>query len=74
MTTYNLHDAKTHLSSLVEQAQKGEEVVIARYGVPVAKLIPLENRRKLGTYPITFSSDLLEATDPELVASFYEGA
>ena len=38
----NLHDAKTHLSRYVDQALNGEEVVIARAGRPLVKLVPLE--------------------------------
>jgi prevent-host-death family protein len=41
----NLHDAKTHLSRYVDQALEGEEVVIARAGHPLVKLVPLEPRR-----------------------------
>ena len=47
----NLHDAKTHLSRYVNQALEGEEVVIARAGRPLVKLVPLEPRaaqRRLG--------------------------
>jgi prevent-host-death family protein len=36
----NIHDAKTHLSKLLERVQRGEEVVIGRAGKPVAKLVP----------------------------------
>lgn len=39
MATVNIHEAKTHLSRLVERASAGEEIVIARAGKPVAKLI-----------------------------------
>ena len=38
--TVNIHDAKTHLSRLVERVEGGEEVVIARAGRPVARLVP----------------------------------
>jgi prevent-host-death family protein len=38
----NIHDAKTQLSKLVEQASRGEEVIIARAGIPVARLIACE--------------------------------
>ena len=41
----NIHDAKTNLSRLVDQAASGSEVVIAKAGRPVAKLVPLESRR-----------------------------
>jgi prevent-host-death family protein len=37
----NIHDAKTHLSRLVERVEAGEEVTIARAGRPVARLVPL---------------------------------
>jgi prevent-host-death family protein len=40
----NLHDAKTHLSRYVDQALAGEEVVIARAGKPLVRLVPLESR------------------------------
>ena len=46
-----MHEAKTHLSRLVERAAEGEEVVIARAGKPVAKLVRYEeerNPRELG--------------------------
>ncbi len=36
----NIHHAKTHLSRLVDQAARGEEVVIAKAGKPLAKLVP----------------------------------
>lgn len=39
--TVNLYEAKTHLSQLVEQAAKGEEVIIAKAGEPKARLVPL---------------------------------
>jgi prevent-host-death family protein len=51
MTQVNIHDAKTHLSKLIERASKGEEVIIARAGKPVARLTaiePLENGRRFG--------------------------
>ena len=40
MTTSNIHEAKTQFSRLVERAERGEEIVIARAGKPVAKLVP----------------------------------
>jgi prevent-host-death family protein len=39
--TFNMHDAKTHLSRLVERAHAGEEIIIAKAGVPYARLVPL---------------------------------
>jgi prevent-host-death family protein len=52
-TTVNIHDAKTHLSRLIQQVEQGEEVVIARAGHPVARLMPLQKRsgpRKPGAW------------------------
>ena len=45
MPTYNMHDAKTHLSRLAERAAKGEEIVIARNGKPLARLVSMPERR-----------------------------
>ena len=40
MTEIGMHEAKTRLSSLVERAEAGEEIVITRRGVPAARLVP----------------------------------
>lgn len=42
MTTVNIHEAKTHLSRLLERAAKGETVIIAKAGKPMAKLVPVD--------------------------------
>lgn len=42
----NLYDAKTHLSSLVDQAAAGKEIVIAKNGRPMAKLVPIRQDPK----------------------------
>jgi prevent-host-death family protein len=42
MKTLNIHEAKTHLSRLVEQAAKGEPFVIAKAGKPMVKVIALD--------------------------------
>jgi prevent-host-death family protein len=47
MDTVNIHEAKTHLSRLVEQVAEGAEIVIAKNGVPRAKLVPLGRARPL---------------------------
>jgi prevent-host-death family protein len=43
MATLNIHDAKTHLSRVVERAVAGESTIIARAGKPVAKVVPLDS-------------------------------
>ena len=45
MSAVNIHQAKTHLSRLVERVVAGEEIVIARSGKPVAKLVPYKEER-----------------------------
>jgi len=50
--SYNVHEAKTHLSRLLERVAAGEEVLIAKAGVPVARLVPVvlpADQRPLGT-------------------------
>ncbi len=42
MRTVNIHDAKTHLSRLVEAAAKGEPFIIAKAGKPLVKVIPID--------------------------------
>ena len=46
MTTVNVHEAKTNLSRLLAQVEAGEEVIIARNGKPVARLVSVKNRGK----------------------------
>lgn len=70
----NVHEAKTHLSRLLERAAHGEEIVIARAGKPVARLIPYvqkqgprtpggwEGRVRIG--------DDFDELPPELAAAF----
>jgi prevent-host-death family protein len=42
----NIHNAKTNLSRLIERAQSGEDIIIARSGKPVVKLVPIRKGRK----------------------------
>jgi prevent-host-death family protein len=44
MPTSNIHDAKTNLSKLIEAALRGEDVVIAKAGKPVVRLIAIEDK------------------------------
>ena len=46
MPTVNVHEAKTHLSRLLAQVEAGHEVVIARRGEPVARLVSCKHRGK----------------------------
>ena len=44
--TINIHQAKTHFSKLIERVRLGEEIVIAKAGQPVARLVPERRRRQ----------------------------
>jgi prevent-host-death family protein len=46
MKTVNIHEAKTHLSRLVDEAAKGEAFVIAKAGKPMVRVVPLEEEPK----------------------------
>ncbi len=46
MKTVNMHEAKTHLSRLVEEAAAGNEIIIAKAGKPCARLVPCAPARK----------------------------
>lgn len=48
LDTVNVHEAKTHLSRLLERVERGEEVTIARNGKPVARLVPIEPKKRRG--------------------------
>jgi prevent-host-death family protein len=41
----NVHQAKTHLSKLLERAHEGEEIILAKAGKPYARLLPLEDSK-----------------------------
>ena len=49
MQVTNIHDAKTHLSKLLRSVEKGNNIVIGRFGKPIARIIPFveeKNKRK----------------------------
>ena len=52
MDTVNLYEAKTNLSSLVDRAAAGEEIIIAKAGRPLARLVPIEKKEALGPRPL----------------------
>jgi prevent-host-death family protein len=76
MGTINIYEAKTHLSKLLERVEQGEEIVIARAGRPVAKLVPVtksKEPRKPGAWRgrIWMAPDFEEL--PEEVLRAFEG-
>jgi len=73
----NLYDAKTHLSELVERAAAGEEIVIAKAGLPRARLVPLarpSKPRRPGAWKgrVVIGPDF-DAPLPEEVLAAFEG-
>ena len=66
MTTVNVQEAKTHLSDLLARSEQNEEIVIARAGRPIARLVPVTGRsaREFGGLPLTVPDDF-DAPLPE---------
>jgi len=77
MRTVNIHEAKTHLSKLVEDVREGSEIVIAKAGKPVARLVPVRRtrkRRRLGVLAGKFSvPPHFDAPLPDDVLAEFEG-
>jgi prevent-host-death family protein len=73
-STYNMHEAKTQLSRLAERAANGEEIVIARNGKPLARLVPVaEHRpRQLGFWAgrVRVGEDFDEPLPEDMRAAF----
>ncbi len=73
----NIHEAKTHLSKLLERVALGEEVIIAKAGKPVAKLVSIETEKphfKLGSAKGEFvvPDDFNDPLPKEIEDLFYE--
>jgi prevent-host-death family protein len=75
----NIHEAKTHLSRLLQRVAAGEEVTIARAGVPVARLVPLEPKKKkirplgMDRGRVWVADDFDAPLPDELLKEFYGG-
>ncbi|MBV8472989.1 MAG: type II toxin-antitoxin system prevent-host-death family antitoxin [Hyphomicrobiales bacterium] len=72
--TLNLYEAKTHLSALVDAAERGEEIVIAKNGVAKARLVPIgrpaPERKPSGLLHIRHIADDFDAPDEEIIRLF----
>jgi prevent-host-death family protein len=72
----NLYEAKSHLSQLVREAAAGAEIIIARAGEPVARLVPLAEEAKPIRRPgrlkgqIWMSDDFDDPLPPDILAAF----
>jgi prevent-host-death family protein len=73
MEVFNVHDAKTHLSRLLDRVAQGEEILIAKSGKPVAKLVRLKvEPRRPGRLKgrIRIADDFDEPLPDEILAAF----
>ena len=72
MAKVNIYQAKTNLSKLLEEVQEGKEVIIARAGRPVARLVPFQTSRKLGLLAgkLTVPDDFDEPLPEEIVSAW----
>ncbi len=72
--TVNLYEAKTHLSALVDAAERGEEIIIAKNGVAKARLSPIpkapRERRPSGAMKIRYIADDFDLTDESIIKDF----
>jgi prevent-host-death family protein len=78
MKTVNIHAAKTHLSRLVEDVAAGEEVIIAKHGKPMVRLVPLDaaaKKRVLGRLAgkIRIPDDFDDPLPDDMLKSFLGG-
>jgi prevent-host-death family protein len=75
----NIHQAKTHLSRLLQKVAEGEEVIIARAGVPVARLMAIEPKKKkirplgMDRGRIWVADDFDAPLPDDLLKAFYGG-
>lgn len=72
MKKTNLHEAKSNLSKLVELATKGEEIIICKAGIPVAKLVSLHNKRAVRKPGIWAGKVTIEKDFDELPKEFLD--
>ncbi len=75
--TVNIHAAKTQLSRLLEQVEEGEEIVIARAGKPIARIVPLvptRPKRRLGILEgqYTVADNIDDSLPDDLLEEFYK--
>jgi len=70
--TVNIHEAKTHLSRLVDQAAKGREFVIAKAGKPMVRVVPLEAVPAVRTLGFLAGQGVLKADVKEAFAADIE--
>jgi len=77
MRVVNMHEAKTHLSRLVRDAENGQPFIIARSGTPLVKVVPLETRdsapRRIGFLPGISVPDDFDRMGDEEIGNMFGG-
>jgi len=73
MQTHNIHAAKTHFSQFVDAAARGETIIIAKAGIPVAKLVPITAPKRRGMLTgVIFNAKSSDDLDAD-IADLFEG-
>ncbi|MBX3169082.1 MAG: type II toxin-antitoxin system Phd/YefM family antitoxin [Candidatus Eremiobacteraeota bacterium] len=72
MRIINVHEAKTHLSKLLEDVKAGEEIVLAKMGKPYARLVPIDQPKpvRLGFLSGSVGDDILQPMSDEELADW----
>jgi prevent-host-death family protein len=80
MARFNVHDAKTNFSRLLEMAERGGEVIVARNGKPIARLVGLEEKKSIlgigiedPNYRDLADEEAFSPMSPDEAEAFYEG-
>lgn len=73
--TVNIHEAKTHLSRLLDEVVAGDEVIISKAGTPIARLVPLEKKERVVQFgalkgQLWIAEDFDGALPDEVLAAF----
>jgi len=80
MQAVNIHEAKTHLSRLVDEAARGKSFIIARSGKPLVKVVPLEEEDIAETKRLGFMAGEIRVPDDfdrmgaDRIAGLFEGS
>jgi len=69
--TFNVHEAKTHFSKLIDRAHAGEEIIVAKDGVPYARLVPLTAASRPARRPGRYAHLLKDVSEQDVTASCF---
>lgn len=72
--TFNVHEAKTQFSKLIDRAHAGEEIIVAKDGVPYARLVPLAKVQRAPRVPGRFAHLLKDVSAEDVLAPCFTEA